>query len=173
MLEASLTRPLPAPGLPEGDRAAGPAGDTAPRGRAEDPTAAELVPDGAGAQALPTDAAGGHHHPGARGPAGRGAGVAGDTRTQPLNAPCTLRPAGGPTTSAGHWRGRRRPCSSRPRGGATGSGQPTSARDRASSASRASAGGTCSARGEQNGTEHPPANPLEHSTQSTLKRYLR
>lgn len=107
------------------------------------------------------------------GPAGRGARVAGVTRTQPLNAPSTLRPAGGPTASAGHWRGRRRPCSSRPRGGATGSGQPTGARDRASSASRASAGGTYSARGEQDGTEHPPPNPPEHSTHSTLKRYLR
>ena len=37
-----------------------------------------------------------------RGPTGQVARLAGATHTQPLNAPSTLRPAGGPTASAGH-----------------------------------------------------------------------
>lgn len=61
-----------------------------------------------------------------------------------------VRPAGDPTVSGGLWRGHRRPCTSRPHGEATGSGQPTDARDKSSSTCRASAGDTCSARGEQN-----------------------
>lgn len=68
----------------------------------------------------------------------------------PLNTCPALRPAGDPTVFDGLWRGHRQPSTSRPHGGATGIGWPTSARDRTSSACRASAGGTCSARGEQN-----------------------
>lgn len=82
---------------------------------------------------------------------GWGVGVA---HAWPLNTRSALRPAGGPTVSGGLWRGHRQPCTSRPHGGATGSEWPTSAKDRASSTYRASAGGTCSARGEQNGA--PP-----------------
>ena len=108
-----------------------------------------------------------------RGPVGPGAGVAGVSPSQPLNAPSTLRPAGGPTASAGHWRGRRQRCPSRPRGGAAGSGQPTNCRDRASSACRASAGGTYSAGGERNGTK-PPAPPTRtcHSPKGCLRHRL-
>lgn len=64
VLTAPIPTPIPYPGFPEGDRAAGPAGNTAPGGRTEDPAPAELVPDGAGTPALPTDEAGGHYHPG-------------------------------------------------------------------------------------------------------------
>ena len=149
VLGALLSPPLPTPpGLPEGDGAAGPAGNAAPGGGTEDPAPAKLVPDGAGTPALLTDEAGGHHHPGIKWAQGPGVGAAMAMHIWPLNVCCALSPAGGPTAFVGLWRGHRQPCTFRPHGGATGIGRPTGARDRASSACRASAGGTCSARGE-------------------------
>lgn len=64
VLTAPIPTPHPYPGFSEGDRAAGLAGNTAPGGRTEDPAPAELVPDGAGTPALPTDEAGSRYHPG-------------------------------------------------------------------------------------------------------------
>lgn len=81
------------------------------------------------------------------GPMAWGVGMA---HARPLNTHFALRPAGGPTASGEPWRGHRRLCTSRPRGGATGSEWSTGTKDRASSTCKASAGGTCSARGEQN-----------------------